>query len=108
MILMGVAIGCKYTAVLLCVVYIGKEIHDGLATAQPRIPVDISGNNILVPRYILLSICILAATAAVTLAMFFPTAWVLKFVTQVRTNVNLRSPDEYRAFFWSFAREAGH
>jgi len=95
MILVGVAVGSKYTALLLFFAYaitemireVRKEGHAG-SESEPRVP-----RSVLSPALACLGCLFLTA------AWLFPLSDLMRFASAHHTNPDLRSPAEYLVFF---------
>jgi Dolichyl-phosphate-mannose-protein mannosyltransferase len=102
MVLLGCAVGCKYTAFLLYVAYYitevllrmwnrgveSKESHEkgSLLTAK-------------VPRGLLIGVLLGLALTALMVVYAFPTTAAVDFIANNRTNADLNPKSEYLSFF---------
>jgi hypothetical protein len=96
MLTLGLAVGCKYTAFLLFIAYVGTEMICELKendrqigrTFEPRIP-----RNVLAVAFAVLGCFFL------TSAWVFPVTTLMRFASTHHTNVDLKSSADYLAFF---------
>ncbi|TCK72001.1 ArnT family glycosyltransferase [Acidipila rosea] len=104
MVLLGLAVGCKYTAFLLFVAYLAQE--SALRFREQKHQQETEGGPFVSRRLLVALLC----TAGVVLALAataFPTHLVLSFIAQTRTNPNGRPAAEYLPFFHSLRIKLG-
>lgn len=100
MVLLGLAVGCKYTAFLLFIAYVAQEAalrwREKEAAAGP-----------FVSRRLLVALLGAAGVALVLAAVAFPTHLAIDFVARTRTNPNGRPAAEYMPFFHAVRMKMG-
>ena len=96
MVLLGAAVGCKYTAFLLFIAYSIAEVIIDLRVRSRR-AVDTGGGRF--GRSPLAAVLAGFAVVFLAAAVFFPVATVLQFVAHTRSNVDLKTSSDYLVFF---------
>jgi 4-amino-4-deoxy-L-arabinose transferase-like glycosyltransferase len=99
MLLLGCAVGCKYTAFLLFIAYGMTEI---LANMWNRTSEEEEHDNLFttrVSRRLLIVVLLAVAVVALVVAAWFPTTAALEFVARTRTNADLKPTLVYLGFF---------
>jgi 4-amino-4-deoxy-L-arabinose transferase-like glycosyltransferase len=93
MVLLGAAVGSKYTAFLLFIAYYLAELILSIRRAKS------GSEDEKFPRTAVLCFLLASGLLALCAASFFPVQAVLHFVASNRSNANLRDPAEYLVFF---------
>jgi 4-amino-4-deoxy-L-arabinose transferase-like glycosyltransferase len=96
MIMLGIAVGCKYTAFLLFVAYVGTEMMHQVRGENRSAKLDFEPR---IPRSVLSSVFAFLGCLLLIIAWLFPLADLMRFATTHHTNPDLRSSAEYLTFF---------
>src|ERR1700728_2738491 len=96
MLILGLAVGCKYTAFLLFIAYAGTEMICGLQRTDGQIG---RGSEPRIPRNILTMAFAVLGGLFLTSAWVFPITALMRFTSTHHTNVDLKSSFDYLAFF---------
>ena len=101
MVLLGCAVGCKYTAFLLYIAYYITEIL--LRIWSWKTKSEDEGKSTLltskVSQRILVTGLLSLGLIALLVALVFPVTAALEFISRNRTNADLKPPSEYLNFF---------
>ena len=98
MLLLGCAVGCKYTAFLLFISYCMTETLLRIQNRREEKEND-AWLDAKVPRKVLVCILLGCGLIALAAALVFPTTAAMNFIAKTRTNPNLKDPALYLAFF---------
>jgi hypothetical protein len=103
MLLLGAAVGSKYTAFLLFITYYLAELIVSMRSRHAKA----AAEDAYLSRTVLISLLMAAGAAALLAACFFPVSAALRFAAGTRTNADLRDPAEYLRFFEHLRRLLG-
>ena len=98
MLLLGCAVGCKYTAFLLFISYCMTETLLRIQNRREEKEND-AWLDAKVPRKVLVCILLGCGLIALAAALVFPTTAAMNFIAKTRANPNLKDPALYLAFF---------
>jgi hypothetical protein len=96
MIVLGLAIGCKYTAFLLFVAYVGAEMISELQRTDSHNDRESESH---ISRNALTVAFTVGGLLLLTCAWLFPLTTLVQFASKHHTNVDLTAPADYVAFF---------
>jgi hypothetical protein len=96
MVMIGLAVGCKYTAFLLFIAYVGTEMIrevDGNDRDIGRDP------GLRIPSHAFSAAFAVLGGLCLTSAWIFPLTSLMRFASAHHTNADLRNPADYLLFF---------
>jgi Dolichyl-phosphate-mannose-protein mannosyltransferase len=102
MVLLGAAVGCKYTAFLLYVAYYITEVLLRLRSTGVESTKSQEKDSLLaakVPRGLLIGVLLGLGLTALIVVYAFPTTAAVEFIGNNRTNADLNATSEYLNFF---------
>jgi hypothetical protein len=104
MVLLGAAVGSKYTAFLLFIAYYIAELIISIRRLKSENGARSGSEDERFSRTAVLSFLLTCGLIALCAACFFPVQPVLHFVAKNRSSANVRDPAEYLAFFQHLRR----
>jgi len=104
MLLLGAAVGSKYTAFLLFLAY---YLAEWIVSVRRPAPIEAGQRSAYLSRTAVISLLMAAGGAALLAACLFPVQAALHFAAGARTNADLGDPAEYLRFFQHLRRLLG-
>jgi len=96
MVMLGLAVGCKYTAFLLFIAYVGAEMIREFSGNDRHMGSD---PGLRIPRHAFSAAFAVLGGLFLTSAWIFPLTRLMRFTSTHHTNADLQNPADYLLFF---------